>query len=653
MFDSAAQLVAQSFKEYKYYNSNNLQAEEILCGVCRIEFPMSINVIDDIPQDIYVTAFVTTNQVPIHEYPISTTYAIRDPVRNCLTWDYVLSFPIKYKELSRNAMLLLTAWTTDGIPIGGTSMSFFDEVGCLKRGKQKLLFYLNTVADTNVIDNKTPGEAYYTSKKEKFAKYDHLFRMEKHLESFRCQQQAYSSFDLSGSDMGLNNKQQQYIENPDKYDLDWLDRLTIQQIQYVLGLNAPRGQHEDTSHLSKEAFIHGCSNEENEVYTRCWLVVEMPLLLHPVVHEEKVYPTTSALMSSSPYISSSIQNASGTHNGAVNNSCVTETERGILEFCIAGKEFSPMLLTCTKDWEFEQDNLYEEQYRRMERDAHRGGAEDSLTAAMKKPNIQEKERIDRILTATGNHLEFSDKDLLFSFRYTLTENKKALTKFLLCVDWSSEFEVNEIPTLLKLWSEKAPIDISDALKLLGREKAFQRSVVREYAVEVLCKATDDEVCMFLSQLVQALRYDTAMQQIAANGSQNNELSMSQSNRPSDAVTRTGSVSGTVTGHAEYLMNNNKLSPLANFLINRACNSVSLANYLYWYLKVETEDDTGLGPMFTAVLDAFLRRLKAIGDSDEVPGGNGELMTAQLLVCFSCNILLTSALYSYAYIFVCI
>ena len=36
-------------------------------------------------------------------------------------------------------------------------------------------------------------------------------------------------------------------------------------------------------------------------------------------------------------------------------------------------------------------------------------------------------------------------------RYVLTENKMALPKFLLSVDWSSESEVAELPILLDLW----------------------------------------------------------------------------------------------------------------------------------------------------------------------------------------------------------
>lgn len=61
-----------------------------------------------------------------------------------------------------------------------------------------------------------------------------------------------------------------------------------------------------------------------------------------------------------------------------------------------------------------------------------------------------------------------EKDLLWAFRHSLTDNRKALTKFLLSVDWSVEQEAQQVPALLEQWRSKAGVDISDALKLLGR-----------------------------------------------------------------------------------------------------------------------------------------------------------------------------------------
>ena len=95
-----------------------------------------------------------------------------------------------------------------------------------------------------------------------------------------------------------------------------------------------------------------------------------------------------------------------------------------------------------------------------------------------------------------------------------------------------------MPALLKAW---ASIDVADAIKLLGPDQAYQRSVVRGFAVDALRQASDTELVTYLLQLVQALRYDEK-----------------------DEKGR---------------------SPLASFLSERAAKSVAVANFVWWYLKV--------------------------------------------------------------------
>ena len=101
-----------------------------------------------------------------------------------------------------------------------------------------------------------------------------------------------------------------------------------------------------------------------------------------------------------------------------------------------------------------------------------------------------------------------------------------------------------MPALLKAW---ASIDVADAIKLLGPDKAYQRSVVRGFAVDALRAASDTELNTYLLQLVQALRYDEK-----------------------DEKGR---------------------SPLASFLSERAARSVAVAKFVWWYLKDDAEDGT--------------------------------------------------------------
>ncbi len=68
-------------------------------------------------------------------------------------------------------------------------------------------------------------------------------------------------------------------------------------------------------------------------------------------------------------------------------------------------------------------------------------------------------------------------DLLWRFRFSLVDNRRALTKFLLAVDWTVESEVVQAAELLEQWRKRSPIEVTDALKLLGRNVAFQTSLV--------------------------------------------------------------------------------------------------------------------------------------------------------------------------------
>jgi len=64
------------------------------------------------------------------------------------------------------------------------------------------------------------------------------------------------------------------------------------------------------------------------------------------------------------------------------------------------------------------------------------------------------------------------------------DNRRALTKFLVAVDWTVESEVVQAAELLEQWRKRSPIEVTDALKLLGKHVAFQTSLVGIEAVTV-------------------------------------------------------------------------------------------------------------------------------------------------------------------------
>lgn len=183
-----------------------------------------------------------------------------------------------------------------------------------------------------------------------------------------------------------------------------------------------------------------------------------------------------------------------------------------------------------------------------------------------------------------------------------------MTKLLLSVDWGVESEVAQVEGLLAEWARKAPIDAPDALKLLGRERTFQAEVVRRFAVDALRRADDAELLDFLLQLVQGLRYQTggragrgASSGLDSNGGEGTGdrgiavVAVAPTLGARSADDAAGSPTARDAGEA--------VSPLAQFLIDRACMSLKLANFFYWYLRVDLED-TSHGHVYRGVLEAF-------------------------------------------------
>ncbi|KAJ3177704.1 Phosphatidylinositol (PI) 3-kinase [Irineochytrium annulatum] len=148
----------------------------------------------------------------------------------------------------------------------------------------------------------------------------------------------------------------------------------------------------------------------------------------------------------------------------------------------------------------------------------------------------------------------------------LRDELNALTKFLKCVVWTDAVEERQAVELLALWVD---IDVEDALELLGL--TFENRHVRSYAVQQLKKADDEELQLYLLQLVQALKFE--------------------------GIGDKGSV------HE---------SPLADFLIDRAIKNPILGNYFYWYLMVECEDKS-MGKMFAKVVYQFMTSMIEIPD----------------------------------------
>ncbi|CAM6104701.1 unnamed protein product [Calypogeia fissa] len=196
-----------------------------------------------------------------------------------------------------------------------------------------------------------------------------------------------------------------------------------------------------------------------------------------------------------------------------------------------------------------------------------------------KPNMTEKKEIQKILKHPPTRsLNGEERQLLWKFRFSLMSDKRALTKFLRCVDWSDAQETKQAIELMRKW---APIDIADALELLS--PVFESEEVRAYAVTVLERAEDDEFECYLLQLVQALRYERSDK-----------------------------------------------SHLAFFLVQRVVQKFELSSFLRWYVAVELHDPSYAKRFYSIyeILEDVLKK-SAIGEKQWQNMVRQTELTAQL------------------------
>ncbi len=104
-----------------------------------------------------------------------------------------------------------------------------------------------------------------------------------------------------------------------------------------------------------------------------------------------------------------------------------------------------------------------------------------------KPTSEQRNKLMQILAyPPGQFLLIEEQDLVWKYRFFLSQYKKALAKFLQCVHWDKEEEVKQALDLLQQW---ITMDTEDALELLG--PVYHHPKVRSYAVTRLQQAPDD------------------------------------------------------------------------------------------------------------------------------------------------------------------
>ena len=500
--------------------------------------------------------------------PVQTSYKSFKTSRK---WNDWLQLPINISNLPLSAQLAITVWDlspTGGegaqghaVPYGGTTIPLFDKDDTLRKGRQRCRLHRHQAADGFSYSN-TLADPPNTKARSKNA--------------------VTSTTPLTEQEQELERletifKKHEMGEVP---RVDWLDRLVFEQVgrieQEVSNMNRiTRGKKASSqSGSSGRDPSSALSEPEDEKFT---LIIEFPRFDFPVVFTDHEYAPTP--VSNQPLHQSA---------GSVNLKPPPEVQfgpgiHGPPDVNGLDDENAPPLIRVYDPEVGAKDNPAENKHRRLVR-SHRTGVLDRDL----RPNAKIRDELNTIMAyGPTQELNGEEKDLIWKFRHHLTREKRALTKFIKSVAWQDQSEVRQAIQLLPKWTE---IEVDDALELLG--PSFDNAAVRAYAVDRLRKADDEELLMYLLQLVQALKFEK------------------------------------VAGEAA------RDSSLASFLISRASRSFMLGSYLYWYLMVECDDQSpnqakDHRKLFAKVAFEFMTKISEMENGEELRKQllrQGELIT---------------------------
>lgn len=465
-------------------------------------------------------------------------------------WNEWLKLPIDYALLPVNAQLAITVWDLSPvgpegarghhIPFGGTTISLFDSNGTLRKGRQKCRLWRNKAAD-GFTDTTTPWEP---KKGRRGQEEKQVFADDKH--GRRAAELERLSALLKQHEMG------------DIADNKWLDQMVFRQIERMERVNVRDASRLQGTRLRQPhaddddgSAVNGQEDSDDRASV-FYLYIELPRFDHAVVFTDHEYPAP-------PLSNIRIRNTP-TSDVRLKPPPEVQLGPGIDTNTPGYGDSNGTHLIRIYDPEIGfSDNPAETKHRSLVRNQRIGMLDRHL-----KPNPKTRDQLNAILSyGPTTELSAEEKDKVFKFRHHLTRDKRALTKLVKSTSWSDANEVKQVIQLLPKWEE---IDIDDALELLG--PSFTNPDVRAYAVDRLRKADDEELLLYLLQLVQALKFEP-------------EATSSDSSEQAD-------------------------SSLAAFLISRSASNLLLGNYLHWYLMVELDDRSSHEPQAVACRKLYAR-----------------------------------------------
>lgn len=459
-----------------------------------------------------MTAQIWADSKPL-TIPVQTAYK---SFKNARGWNEWLELPVSYANLPASAQLAITLWDlspledTDSnmhaVPFGGTTIPLFDKDNTLQKGRQRCRIHRHKAADG--LSNTTTPSVIPPARKIR---------------------KAPAVEDTVDEQIAEMQRLEELLKKQEMGDLPtnaWLDNLVYKKMTKIRS-DALRAE---AAALNRRKDTNGTDNgtgDTNEDVELFYLDIEFPRFDHAIVFTDVEYPPPPISDLRLP-AESDIQLRPPPEVSFGPGIDIDGIGYGDADAGRLIKIYDPEI--------GRRVNPAEDKHRELMRSQQT----DSLDRD-RKPNVHVRDKLN-LLMAKGPLEEVTshERDDIWKFRYFLLRDKRALTKFVKCVNWKNPREARQAAPLLDKWAE---IDVDDALELLGPH--FDHPVVRSYAVERLKKADDEELQLYLLQLVQALKYEAA-------------------------------------GEGDD-------SSLARFLVTRAASSFALGNFFHWYLMVEISD----------------------------------------------------------------
>ncbi|CAK7266849.1 Phosphatidylinositol (PI) 3-kinase [Sporothrix epigloea] len=588
--------------------------------------------------DLYATVQVWAGSKPL-TVPVQTAYR---PFKSERKWNEWLTLPIHYACLPANTVVAVTIWDVspagngmaddtkqrDGdsdadvlalrshaVPFGGTTIPLFDKDNQLHKGRYKCTVHRLAAADG--YDN-TTTPAFPATTHRRQSKKTRSRRLETgggssdddtilgELDEYRGKDALESGFvgeedDDKADDTWSRNANELEIERMDRLfkkhemgeipRIEWLDQLVfrgfekrvVQSAASSLKVKrASAGSGSETRAADTASQAASASNANRRPGpSRFLLNVEFPRFDFPVVFVDHEYPPTESLNLSASQSTILFKPPPEVHFGPGIDGVSGDSALGGRLVRVYDPEVGA------------RDNPAESKHRRLVRSQHRHGTLDKDL----KPNAKVRDELNQIMSYPPTQaLSSEEKDLVWKFRYHLTRERKAVTKFVKSVNWQDAAEAKQAAKVLGGWTN---IAADDALELLG--PTFDHRAVRAYAVERLRKSGDSELLLYLLQLVQALKFEH-ISTSENEGADEEDGSRQFPNDDDASLTSTA-----------------RDSSLARFLISRAAGNFMLGNYFYWYLMVECDDHS---PEQSAECRAVYRKVAYdfMAELEQRPGG---------------------------------